>query len=260
MGTWDRIYPACPKISDRLKFFASGWGDKARGDEVIESFRSWVLQSKYHDRELRESIVLDRKEGSSSAEGSFISPLAHYLPPESATARFRVLLPPGSNPKGVVILFPGIGDQSFIYRRVMLSRHLLAQNVAVVLIVPPMYQERRPQGQTLHFVTTVELLLLQTVALVAEALLVLSWLRSTAFPQALLGVAGLSWGGTCAACCGAMWDGPIAISSFIASASFDPLLEGALDGKCQVPIRILRHPIRMPRCGALGPLLCRFFT
>ena len=224
MGTWDKIYPACPKISDRYKFFASGWGDKQRGDKAMSDFRDWVLLGKYHNSELRNSIKLEGN------EGSFPSPLAKYLPAVSTTARFRLLLPAGGKPKGVVILFPGIGDQTFIFRRVMLSKYLLRSNIAVVLIVAPMYQNRRPPDQLLHFVATVELLLLQTVALVAEALLILSWLKHDAYPSALLGVAGLSWGGTCAACCGAMWDGPIAISSFIASASFDPLLEGALDG------------------------------
>ena len=58
MGTWDKIYPACPKISDRYKFFASGWGDKQRGDKAMSDFRDWVLLGKYHNSELRNSIKL----------------------------------------------------------------------------------------------------------------------------------------------------------------------------------------------------------
>ena len=67
------------------------------------------------------------------------------------------------------------------------------------------------------------------LGLQAEALALLHWLRLS-LPNVLLGVSGLSWGGTMAACVGAVFDGPIAITTIVASPNFDPLLDGALDG------------------------------
>ena len=232
IGLWDSVYPSVPKLPS-LRFFTDGWGDKERQDRGVAFFRKWVKESRYNDVrsvKLDASLTLDN----TSANGSFQSPLASFLPAESQMASFRVILPSDcESPKAMVVLFPGIGDQTFVYRRVMLAQALLNAHIGVVLMVPPLYASRRPAGQTLHYAKTVELLLMQTTALQSEALVVLSWLQRT-WPTALLGTAGLSWGGTNAACCGAMWDGPIAITAFISSAAFDPLLEGAL-GECHSP-------------------------
>jgi hypothetical protein len=233
LGLADHIYPAIPCwMKRRLRFFNAGWGDEARMDDGVQAFREWVERNGYKDHLASSPISLDipLHLAENRVRGSFRSPLAEFLPPESREAQFELLLPEGGQPKAVVVQFGGIGDQTLMFRRIMLARRLLDANIATVLIVAPLYGSRRPAGQRLHYIETVELLLMQTVSLQSEALVILSWLRQVAFPSALLGVSGLSWGGTNAACCGAMWDGPIAIIAICSSPSFDPLLEGALDG------------------------------
>lgn len=143
--------------------------------------------------------------------GSFQSPLAGYLPIESREAKFELCLPEA--PRAVVLLFSGIGDQSRMFRRIMLARSLLQKRIGVLLITPPCYGERKPKDQWLHFLSSVESLLMQSMALNAETLVLLEWLRLFLPTTVLLGVCGLSWGGTMAACAGALWDGPIAITS-----------------------------------------------
>ena len=230
LGLADRIYPAVPK-PHTLRFFSRGWGDMDRSARGVAFFRSWVESNGYDNCDAA-PISLDRPaERGARVQGTFRSPLADFLPQCAQRCSFELLMPRGiRRPHAIVVLFSGIGDQTLVYRRVMLASALLEVGIGVVCIMPPLYGERRPAEQPLHYVETVELLLLQTVALQSEALRVLSWLRHEAYPDALLGVGGLSWGGTCAACVGAIWDGPIAIVSICASPSFDPLLEGALDG------------------------------
>jgi len=94
-------------------------------------------------------------------------------------------------------------------------------------------------------------LLMQSMALQTESLALLGWLRAR-LPGALLGVSGLSWGGTMAACAGAFFDGPIAITTIVASPNFDPLLDGVLDKEIAWSTLAFPEPAGTGDCTGTG--------
>jgi dienelactone hydrolase len=224
LGGPDDLYRHIPKPRD-LRFFTGGFGDIEKLHASINHFRDWLHNGGCETG--GSDVALDR----TGCCGTFRSPMANFLPVESAEVSFRMVLPPSSlgPPHAFVVLLPGTGDQGFAYRQFMLAQPLLSAGIACVMATVPLYGTRRPPTQRLHFVPTVEQFMIQSAAVQMESLALLSWLRRE-HPSALLGVSGISWGGAMSAAVGLLWDGPIAIAPLCGPASSDLLRAGALRG------------------------------
>ena len=234
LGAADNVYSFVPKPSS-LRFFSHGWGDLGKARASRHKMGE-CIEGREYERAAAE-IPLPAGAG----DGSFPSPWAEYLPAESADVPFRLLLPAnGAAPRAIVIVCPGTGDQTFAYREYMFAQPLLdAAGVGVLLLMPPHVGSRKPAAQSLHYVNTVEQYLIQSGASQIECLTALAWAQR-AFPEALLGIAGLSWGGAMAACVGALWEGPVAITALLSTVNAEPLISGLL--QADVAWEVLKEP------------------
>jgi hypothetical protein len=124
--------------------------------------------------------------------GSLPSPLGTHLPPECATVPFEAVFP-DREPWAIVVLCCGTADETFIYRRKVLAEPLVAHGVACLIPMMPFYGPRRRTGQHLFYLKSFSDLITQCVAGCSENIALLDWAR-VQYPNALLGVAGMSHG------------------------------------------------------------------
>jgi hypothetical protein len=225
LGASDRVYPYLLKLP-ACRFFKNGFGDLTQLEEAMCFSRRWRQRDGV--AESSNAVVVNGPlTPGSTVSGVFPSPFAAFLPAESHQVSFIVVMPPVAPPKAIVLLLPGTADQSYLWRRIMFAQPLAQADVASILITAPLYSERRPAGQLLHFVDTVERFILQSCALQAESLVLLEWAQRT-FPGVSLACSGISWGASVAATVGMLWEGPIAIAPLCGSATADAFTEGAL--------------------------------
>ena len=107
----DHLYPVVPRPRS-MRFFRKGWGDEQRCHDAQQFMLEW-LSNGNGPAVAGQSVRCALKTGTNI--GSFRSPLAHFLPPESQEAKFEACLP--AAPRAVVVLFSSIGDQSRSFRR-----------------------------------------------------------------------------------------------------------------------------------------------
>ena len=110
--------------------------------------------------------------------GSFLSPLAEYLPPEARRARFQLIshAQPGAPVRGCVLHFAATADQTFVLRRRLLAEPLLRRGIVSLLLMPAYYGQRRPAGQALHLTRTLHDFCLLTHSMIAEGYSLMDWL------------------------------------------------------------------------------------
>jgi len=234
LGFSDAAYEVQARLRGHIlpsyRQWVQGWGDLDNANRMLECFRDVVVPQ--HDaNELLPSVKLTMSSNSYSAsirlfEGEFISPLAEFLPAESRTVRFQVVLPEGQ-PRAVMVMAQGTADETFMYRRKTVAEPLSRRGVACILPMAPYYGHRRAHGQRLWFLRTFGELVTQVYGSCSEALVLLDWAHKQ-FPQALLGMSGLSMGAGIAYTVGAVARYDLAVSPLLACHSGSVIASGHL--------------------------------
>eukprot|EP00884_Botryococcus_braunii_P014706 jgi/Botrbrau1/23236/Bobra.0041s0072.2 len=139
------------------------------------------------------------------------------LPPESRTARIRLLIPSKEQERtGLVLHLAGTGDHYF-KRRLLLGKPLLSEGIATMALESPFYGNRRPayqSGSKLHRVSD---LLALGRATIEESLSLLNWAHENGFGY--LGMSGFSMGGVHASMVASLYPGSVACVPLLAPRS-----------------------------------------
>lgn len=158
--------------------------------------------------------------------GEFVSPASDYLAEEAQIVRIEVILPATSTQDAkaaiaeyqnwpLVILCPATGDEGFSIRRSKLAIPLLKKGIISVLVQICYYGSRRSKEytllvccpalglflirQTCGAILTLENLHAQMFASIWECLSIFRFFRSNLEWLGAFGIAGISFGGSCAA-------------------------------------------------------------
>jgi hypothetical protein len=205
----------------RLGIFPEGWGDRL----TLELFDRLPSPS---DPVHPIDVAWGRKEehpGLRIRRGSFTSPAAELLPPESRVVPIE-LMEPAAGAERVVVLMPAWNDHGFDTRR-KLARLLVDRRVAGVSFDIPFYGARRVVPAPGQAIRTVADFAVMGYGALLEARSLLGMFGANA--QA--GVSGYSMGGNLAALVSAGYPQPIATAPLAASHSPGPVyLDGILSG------------------------------
>jgi hypothetical protein len=181
-----------------LRHWTDGWGDLSNAQQTYRVVREMYEKHCIGPEVFGNTITFPTDDVSvvgqkpSILHGMLRSPLHAVLPAEGAEVPFQVVLPDGE-PWAVVIICAGTGDEAFFFRRKALAEPLLAHGVACILPTMPFYGPRRRHGQKFFFLKTFEDLMLQCYAGCCENIALMDWARIR-YPQALLGIIGMSHG------------------------------------------------------------------
>eukprot|EP00928_Gymnodinium_smaydae_P082124 TRINITY_DN65535_c0_g1_i1.p1 TRINITY_DN65535_c0_g1~~TRINITY_DN65535_c0_g1_i1.p1 ORF type:complete len:401 (+),score=37.69 TRINITY_DN65535_c0_g1_i1:128-1330(+) len=228
LGSFDRVYAAASWLftpsGDR--FFSMGYGEIGKVRTLRESLlKEWAKdgmqkwwkaapQTTVHWEKSASAIVsehprLERPLHDNAGEavtkasriydGTFLSPVADYLPEEVRTCHIRFVVPDGPV-RGVVVHTAATNTEDYVSRQ-KLAEPLVEHGIASIIMIVPYYGVRRAHGQTSSKLLTVADYQLQNLAVVYEGVAILRWLHAK-YPWAPLGVTGISWGGAMAACIG----------------------------------------------------------
>ncbi len=172
------------------KLFERGFGDVARLRGISAEIRDYTVTREVGAARLSWERPQRRGLGLRVMHGSFESPLARLLPPESRRAHVEVLLP--KHPRGVCLLLAATGEEGFMRRR-LFARHLLAERIGTVALESPLYGLRRPAGQVGPRIRTVAEHFALNLATVDEGRALLATMRAELADA--VGVSGFSQGG-----------------------------------------------------------------
>lgn len=232
MGVLDAAY-ALSRRGGGARFFAGGTGDMRAYAEA----RHAVEQSA-RAGELLGGTPRPASAPSSAGVASFESPLARWLPRESASVGVMVVEPPRGAPlAGVCVHLAATGLEGFGWRRRLVAEPLAERcGVASLILEHPLYGSRRPEGAASFHPRTVADFLLAGVGACAEAAAALRWARQR-YPGVPAGLAGSSMGGAMAL--GAAFldlsPEPLALSALMGSSSAGALVRGAMRAEVEVP-------------------------
>lgn len=215
----------------RPRLYPDGFGDLDALERLVDRVRGY-------DRAV-EPLPLDvRWEGPARAPardgvlvrpGRFRSPAADILPPASADGRFELWLPPGTGAAErppVAVLLAATGEEGFGMRR-GLARRLAAAGIGALMLENPFYGARRPPGQRMGLLRTVQDQFAMNCATVDEAVALMAWLRARG--HARVGASGYSQGGMMAAFAGALSSAAVAVVPRAAGRAAAPIFtENAL--------------------------------
>ncbi|MHB8879144.1 MAG: alpha/beta hydrolase family protein [Myxococcaceae bacterium] len=208
----DRGYSA---LTSQARLFARGFGDLERLAPLREAFLSPAPPSP-----IRISLGPERRWfGLGRLEGHFESPSARFLPKESRTARFELLLPKGES-SPVCLFLASTGEQGFGFRR-RLCLPLVLGGLGALILEAPYYGRRRPPGQQSWVLGSLSDQLAMGVASVEEARALLGWLREQGHQQ--VGATGYSMGGSMAAYAAARTPFPVCTAVLAAGDSAAPI-------------------------------------
>lgn len=183
-------------MAPSLRHWTGGWGDLTLAKKVFEESKVQIATHNAGPEGFAGLVTLSEPVAASAnlqvLEGSFGSPLKACLPEESVAVPFQAILPPGE-PRAVVVICAGTGDESFLYRRKALAEPLAKHGIASLLPMMPFYGPRRRHGQRLFYLTTFCDIMVQCYAGCSENMALLDWARMR-WPRALLGITGMSHG------------------------------------------------------------------
>eukprot|EP00009_Paramoeba_aestuarina_P003264 CAMPEP_0201515636 /NCGR_PEP_ID=MMETSP0161_2-20130828/7135_1 /ASSEMBLY_ACC=CAM_ASM_000251 /TAXON_ID=180227 /ORGANISM="Neoparamoeba aestuarina, Strain SoJaBio B1-5/56/2" /LENGTH=439 /DNA_ID=CAMNT_0047912511 /DNA_START=52 /DNA_END=1368 /DNA_ORIENTATION=+ len=189
-------------------------------------------------------------------EGHFLSPAAPFLPEACQTAFFRFVLPScigdGVDLSGgieddqvllaavkaqvpVTVVLAASGQEGYDDRSMKVSFPLAEEeNIGSIVLENPMYGKRsipKPSHLTNHTTTSVSELILKGGACIADARVLLVWLRKLGFEK--VGVCGLSMGAEMSSIAGCCVDFPVAIVPFLPVHSASAVwTEGVMSCRC----------------------------
>jgi hypothetical protein len=222
MHPLDRAASAFMRVDRRrLGVFPEGWGDRL----TLELFdRLPSVSDPIHPID----VVWGRKEehpGFRIRRGSFTSPAAELLAPESRVVPIEYM-EPAAGADRVVVLMPAWNDHGFGARR-KLARLLVDRRVASVSFDIPFYGARRVVPAPGQAIRTVADFAVMGYGALVEARSLLDMFGQ----NARAGVSGYSMGGNLAALVSAGYPHPVATAPLAASHSPGPVyLDGILSG------------------------------
>lgn len=180
----DRARGAIHRLTDNLgsklptpKLFIDGFGDRTRLEMLVARVRDYDPSLALAAPDVSLERVPSSKDGPDLV-GSFESPAAEILPAESRTGLLEVHSPDGGlRPQmPVCLVLAATGDEGFSLRR-RLAKQLRRKGIASVLLENPFYGSRRPEGQRLSLLRTVEEQFAMNCATVDEARALILWLH-----------------------------------------------------------------------------------
>ncbi len=227
-GHWlDRLYN---RVANDTDFFLEGWGDLTRWqtDGFLEPLLDFA-RAFTDDKRAPVEIEWGKTRRTPRLRlqyGTFRSPCAHLLPPESHTANIMAIWPRQGRPSGVCVHMAATGDEGFARRRLVALELARTAGIGAILLENPFYGQRKPAGQRGVMLRTIDELCAMGFASIVEGMALLGWLRSQGHEQ--LGLAGVSMGGQMAMTAAAAWPHPVAVAPFIASHSAQPVFTEGL--------------------------------
>mmetsp|Transcript_37720 Transcript_37720/g.70342 ORF Transcript_37720/g.70342 Transcript_37720/m.70342 type:complete len:371 (+) Transcript_37720:61-1173(+) len=249
LGALDNAYTLTHLRTQRPRFFADGWGDVPAAQAAQEAL---------FDRKPEAPLAIEWDAPKANVCcGRFRSPFAERLPEEVQEASFVFVSPlgpdgmpvsqpwssgssaMGAQPSAIVLLLPATGEEN-LDGRVAIAQKLARENSMCSLVVAaPFYGHRKPKGQQMHFVRTVEKYLDQSNAIVEESAALISWCTGF-WPTVPVCISGYSWGGamTCVtALVASQWEPSAQILAVPYAGSATPavLVDGLLQDDIQWP-------------------------
>jgi dienelactone hydrolase len=204
------------------KFFPKGWGDPdILALSLVQREPPPIAEFRCQSEKRTESRVI--------REYRFSSPHPERnLPPESEDARCLLVLPAKwDHSTRVAVHLAATGDEGYRDRLRYLAEPLSEQGIGSVILENPLYGLRRPADQQGTYVESVSMLWLMGMTAVAEARVILGWLKGQGFRR--LGVCGISMGGQLASHVAALHGEPLAVCACIAPHCATPVfLDGVL--------------------------------
>ena len=208
-----------------VKLYRGGFGDRARLDAHIARVESYASPSAVPEIMIDWGAPRERGGVGVARSGSFVSPAAESLPPESRHG-FVELFEPLRSRGPVVVLLAATAEEGFVGRR-LLARSLRAHGIATLMLENPLYGRRRPHGQVGAMVRTVAEQFAMNLATVDEARALAHHLHARGHERVAL--SGYSQGGFMAAFAAASLDVSVAVVPRGAGCDVSGVfLEGAL--------------------------------
>ena len=198
IGYLDQLYSYAVRFlaPKHFRFFSHGWGHPSIAFDAQEVFlrqcEKKILPLKnldeveWLDEEVQGHVVIKK--------GRFLSPLAQHLPGDTNKYAYFYLVEPVKplTKKTMTIMCPATGEMGKRSRMPMAKRLASEQGCSSIILTAPYYGIRKPQDQTLWFINTVQDLLVQSLAIIAEA----SGLAALYAQQDYqICLTGFSWGG-----------------------------------------------------------------
>lgn len=194
MATPPLVHELVDRLVARLartgKLFEHGFGDVATLRSISAEVRDYTPEREVGPAEIEWHSAEKRIFGVRVRRGSFFSPAARLLPPESRRAHVELLLP--EKVRGVCVLLAATGEEGFQRRR-LFARHLLREGIGALSLESPLYGLRRPHGQVGPRIRTVAEHFAMNLATVDEGRALLLTLRDEI--SSAVGVSGFSQGG-----------------------------------------------------------------
>ncbi|XP_031336068.1 protein ABHD18 isoform X2 [Photinus pyralis] len=186
------------------KFFVKGWGNPNHILRLFQFRKEISNRNKCVDLIPKDYPVTILNEQSFEdyqlIEGTFHSPLAHFLPdvviPEVRPARFQLIFPKkwkSNTYRPLCIHLAGTGDHHFWKRRNVMAVPLLKHDISALILENPFYGLRKPKDQFRSSLHNVSDIFVMGGCLMLECLVLLRWCESLGFGP--LGISGLSMGG-----------------------------------------------------------------
>eukprot|EP00898_Chlorokybus_atmophyticus_P006782 jgi/Chlat1/7104/Chrsp57S06790 len=242
---WDRWHYLFDKAYGRVvhhrtfaaPFFANGWGGErlVELEEIAQLMYTQAVTKATPWPPAQLSIPLETIGLSDRCivqDAKFPAPcdakLLAALPPESRTARIRVIRALDTTPDAPCVLhLAGTGDHGFS-RRSKLGARLVRRGISSIILESPFYGSRRPPDQPGCKLRHVADLLALGRATIEESRCLLNWM-STEGGFRKLCIAGLSMGGVHAAMVAALHEVHVAVVPLLAAHSAAPVFcEGVL--------------------------------
>ena len=249
LGSLDYLYYLGVKClgSKAPRFLSKGFGDVDQvyklQDELIKEISDnkastrLNLQEKDIDwisTDVNDKHVIVRR-------GKFASPVAEALPKESKECFFYHVIPKQTQPenqKTTVLMMPATGEMGKGTRLRMARQLAQSHGYASVIVTAPYYGIRKPKAQTMWFLDTVYDLLLQSQAIIQEAVALAHFVVSqdvdgNDHPQPhRICFSGFSWGGAMSimssVVAAAMGIPQVACAAYVGSPSPSNLIDGLI--------------------------------
>jgi dienelactone hydrolase len=211
------------------RFFSKGWGNHAAIGEVQRPIFSGTPPA---DIEVMWENEWRPYRGHYARDGFFETPhFRAYLPEESRTCYFRIILPEPELRCPVYVHMAASGEEGYAAREAGIAVPLLARRWGSLIVEHPYLGRRRPAAQRSTRLGQVSDLLLLGGTAIEEARSLLQWLYSQGHPR--LGITGVSMGGHLAALAGVLTAFDLAIVPYVAPHSAVPVFaEGLIKKAC----------------------------
>ncbi|KAL3914156.1 MAG: hypothetical protein SGARI_000275 [Bacillariaceae sp.] len=184
-----------------------------------------------------------KKSGVTLRAGSFPSPLAHLLPPESKDCQFLLVTPTSSSSSTYIVMLPATGEMGKRERLALAKTFARDQGYASIIVTAPFYARRKPSGQKRFFLDHVADALVSSQAIVQETTSVVRYIMRSnddnqiipASPSNKVVVTGFSWGSamssmTCATSLLAGVDGKrLACVAYVGCSSPEVFADGVIE-------------------------------